>query len=421
VFPDGVGEVLAALPVGVFVTDGVGRIKAATPLAVDIAGLDHDGWQGKSVLDLADPDEVESVVGHLVSGHQIGATEVGGPHTFHLTGNDGVRRSLEVWSRNRNGDGVIDGFALVVTYEATNRLLLDVVQGVAAGDPVPVVMEGVAQAMRGLPVEAGAAIFAPGDDGALVACSEVPDRCDEPSRAMARRVLATGEAEHHEDLDGAGPAWCHAVVTAGTVRAALVVWPTTTILPTLNQAEHLERAIAVLDLAITRDDALAELQRAASHDDLTGLLNRAGLHARWGDSPAPGTALLYVDLDGFKPINDALGHQAGDEVLVEVAGRMRAVVRPEDDVVRLGGDEFAVVCPGVGTDEARAIAERLVRVVSAPVDLAGGPTVAVTASVGVTGTGTSLDDLVARADAALYEAKRTGGARVVVDQPERTP
>lgn len=72
-FPDGVGEVLAALPVGVFITDGFGEIKAATPLAVAIAGLSDDGWQGKNVVDLADPDEIESVIGHLASGHQIGA------------------------------------------------------------------------------------------------------------------------------------------------------------------------------------------------------------------------------------------------------------------------------------------------------------------------------------------------------------
>ncbi|QYG93623.1 GGDEF domain-containing protein [Iamia sp. SCSIO 61187] len=192
------------------------------------------------------------------------------------------------------------------------------------------------------------------------------------------------------------------------------MWPTATRLPSLNQAQHIERAIAVLDVALARDDAVAELRRAATHDDLTGLLNRAAFHHRWAGSPDPQTALLYVDLDGFKPINDAIGHQAGDAVLVEVADRMRSAVRPHDDVVRLGGDEFAVVCPGAGVDEAQVIAERLVGAVSAPVVLADGSTVAVSASVGVTSAGTSLDDLVARADAALYEAKRTGGGRVVV-------
>jgi diguanylate cyclase (GGDEF)-like protein len=101
-------------------------------------------------------------------------------------------------------------------------------------------------------------------------------------------------------------------------------------------------------------------------------------------------------------------------VLVTVAERLRTVVRPEDDVVRLGGDEFAVVCPGAGVDGARAVADRLVAVVSEPVELPGGPTVAVTASVGLTEQGGSLDEMIEAADAALYRAKRTGGDRVVV-------
>lgn len=419
VFGDEVAEVLNALPVGVFLTDGLGQLKAATPLAVEIAGLAPDEWQGKNVVDLADPEEVESVIGHLAAGLQIGATEVGGPHTFHLTGTDGVRRSLEVWSRNRNGDGVIDGFALVVTYEATNRLLLDVVQGVAAGDPVDVVMAGVAQALRGLPVEADALVLSIAEDGLLRPRTDPPAQYDEATLALARRVLETAEAEHHEDLDGRGPTWCHPVPGGhpDSPRAVLLVWPLTTLLPTLNQAQHIERAIAVLDLAITRDDAMAELHRAATHDDLTGLLNRAALHARWPGRPTEGTAFLYVDLDGFKPINDALGHQAGDAVLVEVARRIRGVVRPQDDVVRLGGDEFAVVCPDAGMGAARSIAERVVAAVAEPITLADGPTVAVSASVGVTEGGASLDHLIEAADTALYQAKRTGGARVVVAEP----
>lgn len=406
-------EVLAALPVGVFLTDAEGQMTMATPLAADIAGLPRDTWQGRSVLEIVDPDEVDDVVGHLDSGQRIDSSEIGGPHTFHLTGTDGVRRSLEVWARNLNGEEPIDGYVLVVTHEATNRMLLDVVLGVAAGDPVETVMAGVAHAMRGLPVEAEALVVVPGPDGRAQARTAVPARCDDASWAMARRVLATSEPEQEADLDGRGPAWCCPVPAGdGTARAALLVWPTTTVLPTLNQSQHLARAVAVLDVALSRDAALAELRRAATHDDLTGLLNRAALHARWPD-PDPNVALLYVDLDGFKPINDALGHRAGDAVLVEVARRLRTVVRPEDDVVRLGGDEFAIVCPG-GRQAADAIAARLVDVVGRPISLPDGPTVAVGASVGLTDGGGSLDALLEAADAALYEAKRTGGARVVV-------
>ncbi len=415
-FGDEVAEVLGALPVGVFFTDAEGHLTMATDMAADIAGIPRDSWQGKHAIDIIDPDEVVDLLGHIASGHDIDDTAVGGPHTFHITGTDGRRRSLEVWARNRSGDGLIDGFAVVVTHEATNRLLLDVVQGVAAGDPVAVVMDGVARAMGGMPVEASALVLTLGDDGLLWPRTDPPERYDEASLALARRVVATGRLEHHADLDGRGPAWCHPVPGGhpDSPRGALLVWPDTTLLPTLNQAQHVERAIAVLDLAITRDEAMGELRRAATHDDLTGLLNRGALHSRWTDRSKDGTAFLYVDLDGFKPINDALGHQAGDAVLVEVARRIRGVVRPEDDVVRLGGDEFAVVCPDAGEGAARSIAERVVAAVAEPITLDGGPTVAVSASVGVTQGGDTLDELIEAADTALYQAKRTGGARVVV-------
>lgn len=415
-FGDEVAEVLSALPVGAFFTDAVGNITMATDMATDIAGIPRGSWRGKHATEIIDPDEIVDLLGHIESGHQIDDTAVGGPHTFHRTGTDGRRRSLEVWARNRTGDGLIDGFAVVVTHEATNRLLLDVVQGVAAGDPVDVVMAGVAKAMRAMPVEADALVVSRGEDGLLWPRTEPPPQYDESALVLARRVLETAEAEHHQDLDGRGPTWCHPVSGGhpDAPRAALLVWPTTTVLPTLNQAHHLDRAIAVLDLAITRDDALAELRRAATHDDLTGLLNRGALHARWPGRPEAGTAFLYVDLDGFKPINDALGHQAGDAVLVEVARRIRSVVRPEDDVVRLGGDEFAVVCPDAGVGAARSIAERVVAAVAEPITLPDGPTVAVSASIGVTEGGDTLDHLIEAADTALYQAKRTGGARVVV-------
>jgi hypothetical protein len=115
-------------------------------------------------------------------------------------------------------------------------------------------------------------VVTPGPDGAPVPSGPVPGRVDGASLAVARRVLATGRPEEHADLEGAGPAWCRPTPAGrdGRPRAAVLVWPTTTVLPTLNQAQHLDRAVAVIDLALTRDEALAELERAATHDDLTG-------------------------------------------------------------------------------------------------------------------------------------------------------
>jgi diguanylate cyclase (GGDEF)-like protein len=167
-----------------------------------------------------------------------------------------------------------------------------------------------------------------------------------------------------------------------------------------------------------------QFEFAARHDRLTGLLSRAALEqeldaalvrvAEMGDAGVR-VGLLFVDLDGFKGINDAYGHAVGDEVLRMVAQRLRAVVRPTDLVGRLGGDEFVVILaplahPDIVTDTAR----RLIDVVSQPMPV-GERLLSLGASVGiaVARPGEARSDVVHRADHAMYRAKRSGGGRSV--------
>ncbi len=164
----------------------------------------------------------------------------------------------------------------------------------------------------------------------------------------------------------------------------------------------------------------AELLRLAGTDALTGLDNRATFYQQlaraWeqeGSSPGR-VAVFFVDLDGFKDVNDAYGHEAGDRLLVEVARRLRASARREDRVARLGGDEFAIMAPGV-TDgpEAEVIARRLVEVLGSPLEV-GGTSVVPSASVGFALAGGDCvdpDQLIRRSDLAMYQAKQSGGGR----------
>jgi diguanylate cyclase (GGDEF)-like protein len=176
-------------------------------------------------------------------------------------------------------------------------------------------------------------------------------------------------------------------------------------------------------LALDRVELAAELARRASTDPLTGLANRAELARRLGEAlaapPAPGRtpALLLLDLDDFKTINDSLGHSHGDEVLRVVAERLAARLEPGQLAARLGGDEFAVLLPGVG-DQAEAVAagERLAAGLRSPVVVSGREVLA-RASVGVRLAREDDQDperLLRDADMAMYAAKTggRGGVRV---------
>ncbi len=169
----------------------------------------------------------------------------------------------------------------------------------------------------------------------------------------------------------------------------------------------------------------ARLAHQANHDPLTGLPNRtllAGHVAERFVRGQTGLACLFLDLDDFKVVNDSLGHAAGDGLLVEVANRLRAVVRPGDLVARFGGDEFVVVCEDVDEDDAVTLAERIGTVLAEPVRL-GGVDVRPHASVGVTVQADEhgcAEDLIRDCDIAMYQAKNGGRGRItVLDQQAR--
>ncbi len=161
-----------------------------------------------------------------------------------------------------------------------------------------------------------------------------------------------------------------------------------------------------------------QLEHLATHDPLTGLANRKlfdELLVRAvfrAERSRRALAVLYMDLDGFKDVNDVFGHQAGDRVLSETARRLESVIRPGDIVARLGGDEFVVLCENLASpDDAEKIATRVVQSVGKPIAVAAG-VATVTASVGVAigALGESAASVVARADEAMYRTKQDGKA-----------
>src|SRR4029077_16515948 len=139
----------------------------------------------------------------------------------------------------------------------------------------------------------------------------------------------------------------------------------------------------------------------------------------------PGIALLFIDLDGFKRVNDMLGHAAGDELLVQVAKRLRDALRDGDLCVRLGGDEFVVCCPEMdGQAPALQLAERLLDALNQPYDVHGHEML-VGASIGIAGASgedpVSIDQLLSNADIAAYRAKRMGRGRIEMFDDDLRP
>lgn len=194
--------------------------------------------------------------------------------------------------------------------------------------------------------------------------------------------------------------------------------------PLFDCGEPVGAIASVADVTESRN-LQKRLRVQAETDPLTGLPNRRALTA-WlvalddeTEQSDRSMAAFFVDLDGFKLVNDGLGHVAGDELLVEVVNRISGSLRPDDLLARVGGDEFVVVCPGISDDVVIArTAERILAAVEGPVIL-GGSAASVRASVGIAtrpsvpagGVFTEANEVVANADLAMYEAKRLGGHR----------
>lgn len=255
----------------------------------------------------------------------------------------------------------------------------------------------------------------------------VPGSAPAPGRGMAENAGVPGEVHLPAGLAGLWePLLQHVIADAATLTTEFTIstsdGPTTysaALVPGLDTSGEVVHVTAYLRNVNRYKAEEARLTREAMLDPLTQLPNRLLFRraadvalARASDlSPA---AVLFVDLDGFKLVNDSRGHDTGDLLLTSAAARVRSVLRPADIVSRYGGDEFTILCEETGPDQAMAIAARIIATMALPFHVGDG-TVTVGASVGVTVSTipTTVPEALARADAALREAKRQGKGRSV--------
>jgi cyclic di-GMP phosphodiesterase Gmr len=234
-----------------------------------------------------------------------------------------------------------------------------------------------------------------GDVALLIAARHVPE-FRQALRDAARGISATQE---------------HKLAAAGSTGSRGVAWSITQV----NEVPCLIACVGV-DITATRDE-VERLRVRATTDELTGLPNRAGLLDHLATMVGTGASVVFCDLNGFKSVNDSLGHAAGDAVLVQTARRLQRTVRGEDFVARLGGDEFVIVVPPSPDADFDGLARRLLRAIEQPMVLPGGVAASLGMSIGeaVLAPGVEPVDVLTSADAEMYKMKSRKPTRTTAD------
>jgi diguanylate cyclase (GGDEF)-like protein/PAS domain S-box-containing protein len=402
-------QLLAWLPDMVLVVDSEVRLQYVNAAAADVLGLDPVEWIGRSVIDLVHPDDVAVVVSSVtvMQGKRLGT-----PIEIRVRRGDGEWKWLELIGVDGSGVDGVSGLVCVAR-DLTRRRMWEV-----SGDDVAKFQQVIqhAPSITLLLDRQGVVTSVNGAFTRLLG--------HDPTEVVGRTLIGFAAP------DGA-PALAAAIHTAITSRektsceAAMrlatgfgIGFETSAHLPSRPIRFEIVNLLddpVVGGLVVTAHDvtdlhrARQELEHIARHDSLTGLATRAVLLEQLDAVIRSGqrTAVLFIDLDRFKPVNDLLGHESGDELLKAVADRLRRVVRPIDLVARVGGDEFVVLSTGIN-DQATAnvLAERIDIDLGAPYLLRAGP-VRITASIGValTDSTSTVAGALADADMAMYDVK----------------
>jgi diguanylate cyclase (GGDEF)-like protein/PAS domain S-box-containing protein len=383
---------------------------------------------GSNALDWLHPDDAERALLQLSELTLVGSTP--GASLFrirHIDGSwvalevfaslvtDGAESLIGLWLRNAHHQLFLEDLLhKMVTGASRFESLLLVCDGIdwqQFGSSVAISWSddgGIRQVGQGLPDSLGggdADVATPWDltrrDG-LARQGTVAD-LDEGRQAEAARL-------------GIGAYWVEPVVwTQNRPPATITIWTAEGPRAPGIHAYGMGLVRNLVELVLRWTEQAARLDQAARSDSLTGLVNHRAFYTALGESQVGG-AVLYCDLDHFKPVNDDLGHSAGDALLRVAARRIEGCVRGDDVVGRLGGDEFAVLCSGVGETEALEIARRILEALKEPFRLDGAPNeVRIDASIGVAVSTTAMtEELLRAADRALSAAKSAGRGRVVL-------
>ena len=386
---------------------------------------------GTNALALIHPDDLANAAETVYH-----AAEVEGwrpPRPFRLLHADGSAATFEVEGMSLFHVPEVRSIVCTGRYAESGARMDAIVGLLAANAPLSDILDQLVHAMARPGWHVGVAIQYDGGPGPLaIAHTGLPPELVHFDRthptAPWAQACATGEPVYDLGLQTVGAelaaaaaaarfqtCWAIPVPDPGRADACIVVWNYELHPPELGQEILLTKLRQLLELALAGRARAQQLEQAARTDALSGLANRRSFDDALAGHAGDDVAILFVDLDGFKTVNDRLGHAAGDEVLRQVGARIRASIRETDLAARIGGDEFAILCRGANEVDVRRLARRLIDAVSEPMALADTPAdgradvgISIGIAIAAPGTEPDLTRLLALADEQLYQAKQQG-------------
>lgn len=423
-------HLLASIPGVLVLVDEGGVVRFASGQLEHLGGRPVDVLVGSELSSYLEPKDRPLLTGLLAASAGRSPDQLTGPVRLPYVHADGRTRLAEAWALNRLADPALAGFVVLLLLESVYDYFDQVLASAYAGASLEDSLSALAVALRLPPVLGECYFVVASHDGRTINRFPLHPSVPGPPAAgpwdQAMGLDSTASYVEVADLPEASSSAataagfrsvsCFPILSRGEKMpsACLVVWSRGVGPLAPNERTAVDRALVLGSLMISHNTAEERLLEAAFQDLLTGLGNRRSffeaLDSRVdaGDRPA----VLYIDIDGFRDVNDRLGHLAGDSALRVIARRLSSVVRPTDDLARIGGDEFAILCAGdVNEHQVVAIAARVVDRLAEPVSVGDAPAVKVGASIGIVldfPPGTTSDSLLATADEALCEAKAAG-------------